>query len=365
MKKRQSNLELLRLVSIFMIILFHCAFKSGFQFEPGFSFNKLLVKSFWMLGELGVNLFMLTSGYFMVRGRFRWKKLVRLLVQVQFYHWLSILLAIQLGEFQFTGWKSVLLAFFPVTLGQYWFITAYLLVCLFSPFFNLLIGAMDLSAYRRLLLTCLVLFCAIPTAFGVFYNDTEVFLYYNRFIWLVIVYFIGGYIRTREGAIPERAAGKYALWTALAACAVLLASILVIDRFSGFFARLGVTEPAYFWPPNTIPMLALSLGVFGLFLHWQLPCLPAVNTLASTTLGIYLLHDGVLAPWLWKTALRCAEHQDSAFLVCRILAAAAGIFAVGAVLDLLRQGLERYTLDRLLNRGPFREPSGADGGEGS
>lgn len=64
MQSRKSNMELLRVFSILMIIIFHCAYKSGFNFSLGFSVNQFLIKSFWMLGELEVNLFMLISGYF-------------------------------------------------------------------------------------------------------------------------------------------------------------------------------------------------------------------------------------------------------------------------------------------------------------
>lgn len=191
---RSSNLELLRILSILMIVIFHCAYKSGFGFEPGFSVNKLVVKCFWMLGELGVNLFMLISGYFMVNGRFKWKKLVRLLAEVQFYYWLTLFIAGKLGIYQLAGRKDTLFAFFPVTLNRYWFITAYIIIYLLSPYLNILIQAMDQNTYRKFLLTALSLYCIIPTFFGVFFNTTESMLYYNRMIWLAIMYFLGAYI---------------------------------------------------------------------------------------------------------------------------------------------------------------------------
>ena len=50
MEQRKSNMELLRVVSMILIVVFHCAFKSSFNFEPGFSANKLIVKTFWMFG---------------------------------------------------------------------------------------------------------------------------------------------------------------------------------------------------------------------------------------------------------------------------------------------------------------------------
>ncbi len=127
-------------------------------------------------------------------------------------------------------------------------------------------------------------------------------------------------------------------------------SILFIDRFHIFFEKLGTTEPAYFWPPNTIPMVCLSVGLFVLFLRMEIPYSPAINAAASTTLGIYLLHDGHLRGWLWRSVFRCAEHQNSPFLVFRILGAAAVIFAAGTVIDLARQRLEHRFLNPLLDR---------------
>lgn len=350
MERRHSNLELLRIVSILMIIVFHCAYKSGFSFEPGFSANKLIVKTFWMLGELGVNLFMLISGYFMVSGRFKWKKLIRLLAEVQFYNLATFWIGSQLGLFSLGGLKSQFLLLFPVTLDSFWFITAYLLVYILSPYLNILIRAMDERTHRRLLLTVLVLWCVIPTVFGFLLGGTEAMLYYNRFIWLVIMYFIGAYIYAQNHNNQNIFSKVNAIRLSVASAVVLVLSILLIDRFHIFFEKLGTTEPAYFWPPNTIPMVCLSVGLFVLFLRMEIPYSPAINAAASTTLGIYLLHDGHLRGWLWRSVFRCAEHQNSPFLVFRILGAAAVIFAAGTVIDLARQRLEHRLLNPLLDR---------------
>lgn len=342
---RQSNLELLGIIAIFMIIVFHCSFKSGFSFEPGFSVNKLAVKAFWMLGELGVNLFMLISGYFM--GAFKWKKLTRLLAEVQFYNWITLFAAVRLGAASMPTGKDLFLNFFPVTLNYWWFITAYLLVYILSPYLNVLIRAIDEKTFRKLLVSSLLLFSVIPTVFGFFFNGTEGMLYYNRFIWLVIMYLIGGYIRNYEHkSVFSR---ENAACLSVASAAVLVLSILVIDRFHGFFEKLGTTEPAYFWPPNTIPMVCLSVGLFVLFLRIELPYNPAINAAASTTLGVYLLHDGRLVGWLWGTVFRCAEYQNAPDLPFRILSAGVSVFAVCMAVDLLRQKLEQYTLLPLLD----------------
>lgn len=61
--ERRSNMELLRIVAMFCIVCFHCSFKSAFVFDE-LTPNLFFVKALWYLGELGVNLFMLVTGFF-------------------------------------------------------------------------------------------------------------------------------------------------------------------------------------------------------------------------------------------------------------------------------------------------------------
>ncbi len=65
---RESNLDLLKIISILLIIMFHYAFKSGYDFT-NFNINAYVIKVMYYFGELGVNLFVLISGYFMCKKK--------------------------------------------------------------------------------------------------------------------------------------------------------------------------------------------------------------------------------------------------------------------------------------------------------
>ena len=136
MKQRSTNFELLRIVSMFMIIVFHCAYHSTFNFDGALTVNTLSVKTFWMLGELGVNLFILTSGYHQVMGRFKWKKLILLIAEVVFYNVLLHLVAVMLGEYELERITSLYSWFFPILTNNFWFITTYVITYLLSPYLN-------------------------------------------------------------------------------------------------------------------------------------------------------------------------------------------------------------------------------------
>ena len=352
MPRRKSNMELLRIFSMYLIVVYHCAFHSGFPHpnEAGLTPNLLTVKIFWFFGELGVNLFALTTGYFQSKGRFRWGKLILLAAQVLFYSLLTNGIGVLVGAVNFRGVTMRLSVFFPVVFGAYWFATAYAIVYLLSPYFNRLIEALDGKSFRNLMATLLIAYCVIPTLFGIFRNTTENWLYFNRMIWLFIAYFVGAYIRRYSS--PLLKSMKCALIPALATFALMTLSIPVIHAFNGIFHKSR--EVAYFWFPNTAPMVLLSVSLFCVFLQLDIAYTPWINCIASTTFGIYLFHDNnALRSWTWKTLFRFPEKLDAPTLIPQILAVCAGIFLTGMVIDFVRQALERVTLRKWLSSERF------------
>ena len=56
-KIRESNFELLRIISMLLIVGHHYAIYSGFAFTENISVNKLIVQFFAIGGKVGVNIF--------------------------------------------------------------------------------------------------------------------------------------------------------------------------------------------------------------------------------------------------------------------------------------------------------------------
>ena len=82
---RNSAVELLRILAMLMIVLSHICVHSGFDSTYSLlTVNRLFVQ-FGYLGNLGVVLFVLISGYFQCTAGFRPQSISRLLAQVWFY----------------------------------------------------------------------------------------------------------------------------------------------------------------------------------------------------------------------------------------------------------------------------------------
>ena len=86
-KQRQSNIELLRIIAMLMIIAHHFSVHGGFQYSTDdLTINYLWINFIAIGGKIGVNIFVLISGYFLINAvGFNVNKLVKLWIQIFSY----------------------------------------------------------------------------------------------------------------------------------------------------------------------------------------------------------------------------------------------------------------------------------------
>ena len=97
MKKRESNIELLRILSMFMIIAHHFSVHGNFILEKIPLLNKIWLQLLSSGGKIGVNIFIIISGFFLINSKkVNMNKIIKLLAQLLFY---SILIFIIFGSF--------------------------------------------------------------------------------------------------------------------------------------------------------------------------------------------------------------------------------------------------------------------------
>ena len=77
------------------------------------------------------------------------------------------------------------------------------------------------------------------------------------------MYLLGAYIRLYSLKFFSKK--KNTILIAACSFTVMVIGIIIIYVFRDFFAKIGTTEVAYFWTPNSIPMLLLSVAIFELF----------------------------------------------------------------------------------------------------
>lgn len=72
---RSSNIELLRIIAMFMVVLGHYYVKGGFPDDSLMTTSKLVMQFLGSWSKIAVDIFVIISGYFLVTQKFRWKKI--------------------------------------------------------------------------------------------------------------------------------------------------------------------------------------------------------------------------------------------------------------------------------------------------
>ena len=338
MEQRNRGIDLLRMTAMWMVVILHILNKGGVlaaaaPLSAGQGTARLLETAAYC----AVNCYGLISGYVGVQRRFRYSGALALWLRVAFYTLgiTAVFACLMPGS---VNGDRVLRAFFPVLFRQYWYVTAYFGMCLFIPFFNLLLNRLSKGQLRLLALSIVLVFSVLPTL-----RQKDVFLTDNGYsvLWLSCLYLLGGVLRLCGSQTSRRPASRGAIY---AGC--VLATWLV--RLAGdrlWMARTGhlcdkVLLTAYTSPTVLLAAVALVLCFaelnigprFGRF----------IESVSPLAFSVYLIHAH---PLIWEHWLagRFAFLADKPpiLLASGVLGGAFAIYAVCSLADVLRAGLFR------------------------
>ena len=335
---------MLRIVSIIMIIACHSIYhNTTLSFDENISANKLLYDIFHYGGELGVNCFILISGYFLPTTTFKLKKLVLMILQVYLYFYgcrtTTILFTkAPIDAYDFSSW------FFPILQCQWWFVTAYLLVYTISPFLQKLILAMNKKEFEILICSQLFIWCVFPTVFLSFVGKpTASMEFYSRYIFMILFIFIGAYIRIYGFSVFSTVLKSLSVF---AGTAVLLFSYILLTEI--FFH--DTDSAVRFFDNNSLFQVILSLSLFCFFKDLHIGYHPRINRIARCVFGIYLLHEGPFKWNIWHKVFVFTGLENNNLLFPRIICAVVVLMFAGIIIEFCRQPFEKYisnTLDKI------------------
>ena len=288
MKERDSNIELLRIVAMLMILILHAIRALG----PISAAERTLspVAAFLrVFGEqaciIGVNLFILISGWFGIRAS--GKGLLSLLFQVAFYA-VCIALVFRLTGLELTGGvKDVLIA---CTGMSYWFIPSYLVLYVLSPALN----AFTESAPRKTFILLLVTYFAVQFIYGRFGDQAHFQAGYST------LSFIGLYLLAR---FCRKYPARWSTQSVVANMAIWLGitlAVSVFNHFTGEGTPLGGQHSTFDY--NHPAVIAASLFFFLAFTRMDFRS-KAVNWLATGAFAIYVIHMNYLVAPYYRAAM--------------------------------------------------------------
>lgn len=338
--KRNSAIELLRIVAMLMIISVHLR---GLVFhETDALFYRICNVLFCSWGYYGVALFFIMSAWFMVDQQFRAKRIFALLVQFASYVVLFTIVRFirdaLSGGVLFALKNAVIQEFYsalqPVHANDYWFISSYFAMCFASPFLNSLFSRYSMKSIKKIL----VIFAFIPIFANVQFNGGFIF----KTSCCLYLYLLVGYVK--KEVYNKQNKMKY-LWISVELTAVVIISEMVTVLFGkngiwGFiFDFLNITFGNILTYSTIMTVIALTMFLYVVSLEPKQS--RVIDFLAQKCLGVYLFHEGICGDNLVIDEMYAVMEQAGMYTIdwlfpIRYLLSVILVFAISAFVELIR-----------------------------
>lgn len=324
-KERSSNIELLRLVSMFLVLTLHgygvalgLPSKVEFQLTPIPVSVRLIIES---LSVVCVNVFVLISGWFGIKPNLR--GFAGFLFQCLFF---SICISIIAPLF------GIGESFSRADIGHwlffgkyyYWFVKCYLCLYILAPVLNAFVHSVD----KKTFLIVLIGFFAIQTIYGWTSSMGD----FDR--GLSVISFVGLYLMSRYIKVHGGMLFRFNKWIDLFIYLVL--SLILAATYIVSITR-GLDKVASHLFVYINPLVIASSVFLLLFFSKIRVKSTAVNYLARSAFAVYLLHLNIKIwnPFLDTCYNLYTTHSYSrAFLL--ILLFLLAVFAIAIFIDQVR-----------------------------
>lgn len=258
--RRNSSFELLRILSMLMILLLHANFFT-FNAPEGHTFVAFLRCYSESVTLIAVNVFVLITGWF--GTSFSFKKVLSLIFQVTFAILPVSLILILSGKYQFNikGFNFL----------NYWYINAYIGLLIFTPILNVAISRLTRKQLKVFLISFYIVFALSDFLLSV--QGLGLIGGYSV-IWFIFLYVFARYIRTYSTFITKYSNAK------------LLVLFLFFSMCEAFLLFFKYKKGTHYDGPFVFIESMLIIILFSRFNFYN----KWINVIASSSLMVYLLN---------------------------------------------------------------------------
>lgn len=338
---RKSNIELYRIIIMLLIIAHHYVVNSGLINANGpillspRNYKSIFLLLFGAWGKIGINCFVLITGYFMCKSNITLKKFLKLFLIVIFYN-VVISMFFWITGYDSFSLKTLIKCFLPITEVTTNFTGTYLLFYLCIPFLNILIKNMNQRQHELLLIWC----SCIYVVFGTIRKSG---ILMNYVTWYIILYFIASYIRL----YPKKIYKNKQVLGLITLVSIFLSALSVVI-LSFVYSKFGITPYYFVTDSNTFLAVVVSVSSFLFFINLDLGQNKIINTISATTFGILQIHTNsdLMRKFLWEDIFKNVKMFQSSYCYMHAICAVICVFVVCSIIDIIRIKLiERPVLE--------------------
>lgn len=330
---RRSNIELARILMMYVIVRHHFACYSGLSFsDSALSLNKLWFMFIRNNGKITVIVLLLITGYFLISTtKIKISKLLKLWLQIFTYSVSVYLILCIVGGAKF-GIKSFVSTLIPITTDQWWYASTYIFLYIISPFLNKFLTSLDKKSYQRFLIIMTFFWSILPTIY-----PTTFFV--NKFVFFLFLYTIGAYIRLHFDLAKISSTKAFVIAGMI--YSVIYAISLTMNYLGKYIPALsGDRRAMTLIEYQKIFTLTIAIFLFLGFLNLKIKNSKVINVISSASFAVYLIHDQQnMKEFLWTSIFKPVNHASSKLFIPYTIGVVLLIYAVCTCIELLRINL--------------------------
>ncbi len=334
-KNRNYGIDLLRIITMFMIVNLHILYHGGILSSEKLYFGSTKFNIVWIIeivSYVAVNCYALISGFVGVNSKNKYSNIILLWLRVAFYSILLYLLACKFGIIEY-DYNTFITFCFPVLNSKYWYFTAYFVLFFFMPILNAGLQNLDYKQLRNTVILIIIVTCILPFIYA---GDVFQFKKGYSFVWLLVLYIIGGFI------------GKYNLNIKFSKILMLLLFVLCVALEFGslyltnYMKLKGVEKFKYSLVSYMSPTMLLSgIALVILFSKMELRFLrKIISFLSPLCFSVYLIHEHkvIRNKYIAGQFERFLDYPTKE-MVISIAITVISIFCIGIFIDFFRECL--------------------------
>lgn len=334
--QRNSSIELLRIIAMFMILMHHFVVHNGYDelnlpLGPERIFFQLVMAGG---GKVGVVIFFSISAWFFLdREQTIKSNLKRVwIMERELLFWsLALMMFYLVFDRADLGPKLMVRSLVPLSTGIWWYATAYAIFLMLLPFLSKGLKVLSREYHLALAATVLVIWgltSFIPGMIGIndgFFGFIYLFILISAYKW-----YMEPFTTRQVWLMIGTGLGFFLLYT----CAPITLSLLGYD--------MGI----YITGDWKLPVIMVGFGMFLLFdrvtFHNR-----TINRIAQSAFAVYLITDYAASRKLfWVKLFNLQDLYQQPFAILQILGILLTIYAICILIDFARQALFAFTIDR-------------------
>lgn len=286
---RNSRIELLKVLAIFMIVISHSLPRDGSVDSPWYvnirmassDYKHVALSALSYLGQIGNGIFMVCSAWFLAgREDINKKRIVNLWVDTLAVSWVFLLACFIL--FHNLSVMDIVESVMPVTFQSYWFVTCYICFYCIVPYLNMILNKVGKQVHFQII----VLFVFIYMFINMIIPIAGEYYYASDLVSFIQIFFMVSYLKMYHDV--TKMSFKVAILVEGGTLLTLISMVLLINII-GLKISSFSTQMLHGASTNN-PLIIISVIFFFIIFYKIKPTNNTfINRISSLSLLIYLL----------------------------------------------------------------------------